>query len=57
MADGKESEVIDPEIAVSADSVGQMVKLLQIGVACTENDIDKRLNMKEAVRRIREIQD
>ncbi|XP_019196291.1 PREDICTED: pollen receptor-like kinase 3 [Ipomoea nil] len=58
VADGKESEVIDPEIAgAGEDSDGKMVKLLQIGAACTESDVEKRLSMKEAIKRIREIQD
>nr|GLL17913.1 pollen receptor-like kinase 3 [Ipomoea trifida] len=55
VADGKETEVIDPEIA-DVDSDGQMVKLLQIGVACTESDVEKRLSMKEAIEGIRDIQ-
>ncbi|KAL8119880.1 pollen receptor-like kinase 3 [Apium graveolens] len=51
------SELIDPEIAgASAASLEQMEKLLHIGDACTESDQGKRLDMKEAIRRIEEIQ-
>ncbi|KAK1365158.1 Protein kinase domain-containing protein [Heracleum sosnowskyi] len=51
------SELIDPEIAgTSAASLEEMEKLLQIGNACTEGNQDKRLDMKEAIRRIEEIQ-
>ena len=51
------SELIDPEIAgASAASLEQMERLLHIGAACTESDQDKRLDMKEAIRRIEEIQ-
>lgn len=51
------SELVDPEIAgTSAASVEQMEKLLHIGNACTESNQDKRLDMKEAIRRIEEIQ-
>lgn len=51
------SELIDPEIAgASAASLEQMEKLLHIGAACTESDQNKRPDMKEAIRRIEEIQ-
>lgn len=57
LSEKRESELIDPEVAgASAASLDQMVKLLHIGAACTENDQDRRLDMKEAIRRIEEIQ-
>lgn len=55
IADQRESELIDPEIASATDSVEQMVKLLHVGAACTISDPDKRIDMKEALRRIEEI--
>ncbi|XP_021276602.1 pollen receptor-like kinase 3 [Herrania umbratica] len=48
-------ELIDPEIAKDTDSLNQMLQLLQIGAACTESNPDQRLNMKEAIRRIEEV--
>lgn len=50
----RESEVIDPEIANEA-SEKEMGRLLHIAIECTESDPEKRLDMKEAVRRIQEI--
>lgn len=57
VSEKRESELIDPEIAnAGAASLEQMEKLLHIGAACTESDQDQRLGMKEAIRRIEEIQ-
>lgn len=56
IADGRESEVFDPEIASSVNSIVEMKKLLYIGAACTETNPEQRLDMMEAVRRIEEIQ-
>lgn len=57
VSENRMSELIDPEIGgASAASLEQMEKLLHIGAACTESDQDKRLDMKEAIRRIEEIQ-
>ncbi|MCD7451358.1 Pollen receptor-like kinase 3 [Datura stramonium] len=55
IADKRESELIDPEIASATDSIEQMVKLLHVGAACTVSDPDKRIDMKETLRRIEEI--
>ncbi|XP_016462155.1 pollen receptor-like kinase 3 [Nicotiana tabacum] len=55
IADNRESELIDQEIANATDSIEQMVKLLHVGAACTVNDPEKRIDMKEASRRIEEI--
>ncbi|XP_044497580.1 pollen receptor-like kinase 3 [Mangifera indica] len=55
MAEGKLTELLDPEIASSTDSLNEMEQLLHIGLACTESDPEKRLEMREAVRRIQEI--
>ncbi|XP_050218323.1 pollen receptor-like kinase 3 [Mercurialis annua] len=54
---GREQEIIDPEIAntTSNNSVHQMVQMLHIGAACTQNDTTQRLDMREAIRRIEEV--
>ncbi|XP_019193359.1 PREDICTED: pollen receptor-like kinase 3 [Ipomoea nil] len=57
IADKRESEVIDPEIAVAKNSLPQMEKLVHIGGACTENDLINRIDMKEAIKRIQEVQE
>ncbi|KAK4372827.1 hypothetical protein RND71_008211 [Anisodus tanguticus] len=54
--DNRVSELIDPEIATAKDSLETMEKFLHIGAACTESDHAKRIDMKEAIRRIEEIQ-
>ncbi|KAJ8755851.1 hypothetical protein K2173_024396 [Erythroxylum novogranatense] len=53
---GRESELLDPEISRSTSSLEGMVWLLHIGVACTETDPEKRLDVREALQRIEEIQ-
>ncbi|RVW52130.1 Pollen receptor-like kinase 3 [Vitis vinifera] len=55
IADGREAEVFDPEIASSINSMEEMVKLLHIGVACAESNLEQRPDIKEAIRRIEEI--
>lgn len=56
--ENRERELLDPEIAaVSTDaSVNQMLQLLEIGAACSESDPQQRLDMKEAIRRIGQVQ-
>ncbi|KZV15105.1 receptor-like protein kinase 3 [Dorcoceras hygrometricum] len=49
-------ELIDPEIGSSSSSVDQMEKMLYIAAACSENDHSKRIEMREAVRNIGEVQ-
>lgn len=56
MAEGREAELYDPEIASSKNSLGEMELLLHIGVACTENNPERRLDIREAIRRIEDIQ-
>lgn len=51
-----ETEVIDPEIASNTNSLGMMVKLMEIGAECVEEDEHKRLKMSEAIKRIDEVQ-
>ncbi|VVB11373.1 unnamed protein product [Arabis nemorensis] len=55
IAQHKEEELIDPEIATNTDSMQQMVELLRIGAACIASNPDERENMKETVRRIERI--
>ncbi|KAK4487319.1 hypothetical protein RD792_006072 [Penstemon davidsonii] len=50
------SELIDPEIVNTSSSFGQMEKMLFIGAACTGSDHDKRIEMREVIRNIEEIQ-
>ncbi|XP_010034802.2 pollen receptor-like kinase 3 [Eucalyptus grandis] len=56
ISDGREAELFDPEIANSTNSFPEMEKLLHIGAACTEANPEQRLDMREAIRRIEEMQ-
>lgn len=54
--------VIDPEMQENDSSLvknsgGQMMKLLKIALKCCENEIDKRLDIIEAVEMIQEIKE
>ncbi|XP_038698547.1 pollen receptor-like kinase 1 [Tripterygium wilfordii] len=51
------SEVFDRDLLASKASEGEMIKLLKIALACCEGDVEKRLNMKEAMERIEEIKE
>ncbi|KAK9281215.1 hypothetical protein L1049_004289 [Liquidambar formosana] len=55
MAEGRQSELFDPEITTCKNSLGEMERLLHIGAACTESNPEQRLDMREAIRRIEEI--
>ncbi|XP_022756415.1 pollen receptor-like kinase 3 [Durio zibethinus] len=55
ISENQVEELIDPEIANDTGSVNQMRQLLQIGAACTESNPDQRLDMKEAINRIQEV--
>ncbi|KAG4959235.1 hypothetical protein AAZX31_13G094500 [Glycine max] len=57
ISERREAELIDPELMSNhSNSLNQMLQLLQVGAACTESNPDQRLNMKEAIRRIEEVQ-
>ncbi|WCJ42825.1 Leucine-rich repeat protein kinase family protein [Euphorbia peplus] len=58
ISEGREKELIDPEVAdnTNTETIHQMVELLRVGAACTESDTNQRLDMREAIRRIQEIQ-
>ncbi|CAJ1950725.1 unnamed protein product [Sphenostylis stenocarpa] len=53
--EGRESEVLDPEIVGSRNSLGEMEQLLRIGAACAESNPLQRLEIDEAIRRIEQI--
>ncbi|KAF7814007.1 pollen receptor-like kinase 3 [Senna tora] len=55
ISEGRESELLDPEIGGSKSSISEMVRLLHVGAACTESNPEKRLDMMEAIRRIKSI--
>ncbi|KAK9705654.1 hypothetical protein RND81_07G073900 [Saponaria officinalis] len=53
----KEAEFLDPEIVSSfADSIPTMIELLHVGNACTENDLEKRPSLEDAIKRVEQIQ-
>nr|DAD49154.1 TPA_asm: hypothetical protein HUJ06_019091 [Nelumbo nucifera] len=56
MSEKRERELFDPEIASATNSLGEMERLLHIGAACTESVPEQRPDMKEAIRRIEEVQ-
>ncbi|OMO66075.1 hypothetical protein COLO4_30789 [Corchorus olitorius] len=53
---GTQAEFLDPEIARRENSLGNIEKLLHIGLLCTQSDPEQRLDMKEALRMIEEVQ-
>ncbi|QHN76872.1 Pollen receptor-like kinase [Arachis hypogaea] len=55
ISEGRESELLDPQIANNKISIGQMVQLLHVGAACTESNPEQRIDIKEAIRRIEEV--
>ncbi|KAL5158616.1 Pollen receptor-like kinase 6 [Glycine soja] len=55
ISEGRESEVLDPDIAGSRNWLGEMEQLLHIGAACTKSNPQQRLDMAKAVIRIMEI--
>uniref|UniRef100_A0A5B7CBE9 Protein kinase domain-containing protein n=1 Tax=Davidia involucrata TaxID=16924 RepID=A0A5B7CBE9_DAVIN len=56
ISEGREAELFDPEIASSRNSLGGMERLLRIGADCAESNPEERLDIREAIRRIEEIQ-
>ncbi|GKA55343.1 pollen receptor-like kinase 3 [Tanacetum coccineum] len=57
LVEKRERELIDPDLLGSGtqDCVSQIQRLLHIGAACTESEVDTRIDMKEALRRIEDI--
>ncbi|KAM4097545.1 hypothetical protein ACJW30_07G008900 [Castanea mollissima] len=56
MYERREDELIDPELLSYTNSRNQIMQLLRIGAACTESNPEQRLDMREAIRRIEEVQ-
>lgn len=56
MQERREGELLDPEITGSSKYIGEMKKLLHIGANCTDNDPDVRLDIKEIISSIENIQ-
>lgn len=55
VVEGKDKGLLDPLIVNSLNSVEEMLKLLKIGAACVESDLEQRLGMEEAIRKIEEV--
>ncbi|GAB4854066.1 actin-regulating kinase prk1 [Ancistrocladus abbreviatus] len=57
--EGVSSKVFDKNMGPTAmkTSEGEMHKLLKIGLACCESDVDKRLGIKEACDKIEEVRE
>ncbi|KAJ0091732.1 hypothetical protein Patl1_14034 [Pistacia atlantica] len=51
------SQVYDKDMGGTKNSEGEMNKLLKIGLACCEAEVEKRLELKEAVERIEELKE
>ncbi|KVI05822.1 pollen receptor-like kinase 3 [Cynara cardunculus var. scolymus] len=51
----REVELLDPGISEHRSCIGEMQKLLHIGADCTESNPEKRVDIREAIRRIDEI--
>lgn len=54
--EGREAELLDPETVNDENTLGAMRRLLQIGAACADSNPEQRLDIREASRRIEEIQ-
>lgn len=46
------AKVFDKEMEISKESRAQMEKLLQIGIGCCQEDVEKRWDLEEALRQI-----
>ncbi|KAI3455645.1 hypothetical protein Pfo_012308 [Paulownia fortunei] len=52
IAEGREADLLDPDITNTTNFLGEMEQLLRIGAACTESNPDQRLDLTETIRRI-----
>ncbi|KAL5200573.1 hypothetical protein ABZP36_021776 [Zizania latifolia] len=50
-------EVFDNDMRGTRGGEGEMVKLLKLGLACCETDVDKRWDLREALARIEELRE
>ncbi|KAA3489230.1 pollen receptor-like kinase 3 [Gossypium australe] len=55
-SEGRQAELLDTGMEGCRNSVGSMEKLLRVGALCTETSPEKRLDIKETIRMIEEIQ-
>lgn len=51
------NNVFDKELQVTKNNEGQIMELLKIGLSCCQGDVEKRLDLKEAVERINELKE
>ncbi|XP_058113233.1 pollen receptor-like kinase 4 [Magnolia sinica] len=51
------NEVFDKEMEWNKSNEGEMLKLLEIGMACCEKEVEKRWDLREAVERIQELRE
>ncbi|KAF1873950.1 hypothetical protein Lal_00013915 [Lupinus albus] len=51
------NEVFDKDMGETKNSEGEMVKLLKVALECCEGDVDKRLDLKEALEKIQEVKE
>ncbi|KAL3655444.1 hypothetical protein CASFOL_001230 [Castilleja foliolosa] len=58
VGESSEGRAFDKEMEISTESCRtQMEKLLQIGIACCQEDLDKRLDLEEAIKQIEQVHD
>ncbi|KZV43477.1 Leucine-rich repeat protein kinase family protein [Dorcoceras hygrometricum] len=55
VSEGREVDFFDPDIANTTNVIGEMQQLVHIALACTEKDPEQRLDIREAVRWIEEV--
>ncbi|XP_059635765.1 pollen receptor-like kinase 1 [Cornus florida] len=55
--EGTTVEVFDKEIGATKNSEGEMMKLLRVGLACCENEVEHRCDLREAIERIEEVKE
>ncbi|KAE8687576.1 Detected protein of confused Function [Hibiscus syriacus] len=56
ISENHDEELIDPEILSSGPaSIDQMIKIIQIGVACTKCNPDQRLSLNDAISNIQDV--
>lgn len=53
--EGKEAEVIDPNVSSAKEGVQEMVKVLRIGVMCVEESLEERPAMRQVTEMVEEI--
>lgn len=53
----EDMEVFDKEMGETKNNKGELKKLLKIGLACSEEDVERRWDLKEAIKNIEELQE